>query len=197
MTSVLTIAPQQEIGRAHAPLHCLVTAVEQPSDGAGSSRRLERLRDGLQTWFSRRTGDPAEAQDLVQESLLRVAQRERSGELEHLDGYAYRVAANLLTDWHRRRTARQAEAHVSLDLAVMPVSGIDPHRELAGTSALHAISAVLDRLPERTRTIFVLRRLEGLRHKEIAVRMGISVSAVEKHMVRAAEAVAQGMEGWQ
>jgi RNA polymerase sigma factor (sigma-70 family) len=40
-------------------------------------------------------------------------------------------------------------------------------------------------LPERTRTVFVLRRLEGQSYREISLRLGLSVSAVEKHMLRA------------
>jgi RNA polymerase sigma-70 factor (ECF subfamily) len=40
-------------------------------------------------------------------------------------------------------------------------------------------------LPARTRDVFVLRRLEGLPYNEIAKRLGLSVSAVEKHMLRA------------
>jgi RNA polymerase sigma-70 factor (ECF subfamily) len=42
-------------------------------------------------------------------------------------------------------------------------------------------------MPERTRAIFLLKRLDGLRHQAIATQLGISVSAVEKHMVRAIE----------
>ncbi|MDI1296884.1 MAG: sigma-70 family RNA polymerase sigma factor, partial [bacterium] len=64
-------------------------------------------------------------------------------------------------------------------------SDIGPDRILAGREALKTALAALERLPERTRTIFVLRRLEGMRYLEIARRLGLSVSAVEKHMVRA------------
>ena len=40
-------------------------------------------------------------------------------------------------------------------------------------------------MPERTRHVFVLRRIEGLRYQDVAKRLGLSVSAVEKHMQRA------------
>ena len=46
-------------------------------------------------------------------------------------------------------------------------------------------TAALLELPDRTRIIFVLRRLEGMKYSEIAHKLGISVSAVEKHMLRA------------
>ena len=45
--------------------------------------------------------------------------------------------------------------------------------------------ATLDELPERTRQVFVLCRVEGIRQKNVARRLGVSVSAVEKHMIRA------------
>jgi RNA polymerase sigma-70 factor (ECF subfamily) len=58
-------------------------------------------------------------------------------------------------------------------------------RVFLGKEALNRASVALLELPERTRTIFVLRRLEGMRYADVARRLGISVSAVEKHMVRA------------
>ncbi len=56
---------------------------------------------------------------------------------------------------------------------------------LAGREALRRTTQVLMELPERTRHVFILRRLERLSHQEIAVRLGLSVSAIEKHMLRA------------
>lgn len=165
--------------------------------GEALSRRLERLREGLASWFRRRTGDPVEAQDLVQESFLRVSQRENAANFDHLEGYVYRVAANILTDRHRRRLSHHAADHVDLDGAILPADDRDPHRDLEARQRLAAAASALEKLPERTRTIFILRRMEGLRHKEIALRFGISVSAVEKHMMRAMEALSSDMEGWQ
>ncbi len=57
-----------------------------------------------------------------------------------------------------------------------------------------ALKAALAELPERTQTVFVLHRFEGLRYGEIAVTLGISVSAVEKHMMRAMSHIVRGME---
>ncbi len=67
---------------------------------------------------------------------------------------------------------------------------IGPHRIVAGREALKAALVAMDAMPERTRTIFVLRRLENMRYLEIAERLGVSVSAVEKHMVRAVQHLA-------
>lgn len=52
----------------------------------------------------------------------------------------------------------------------------------------------LEQLPERTRTIFLLHRIEGRKYREIAETIGISQSAVEKHIARAALFLAERME---
>lgn len=159
-------------------------------------QRFEALRESLTGWFQRRLGDRHEAEDLVQESFLRLAQRRDTGEVAHLDGYIYRTAGSVLTDRARRRAVRHADEHVELESTQEAANNVDPLRALTSRRALAEVGAVLDALPERTRTVFVLRRLEGLRHKEIALRLGISVSSVEKHVARAVDALADQAEAW-
>jgi RNA polymerase sigma-70 factor (ECF subfamily) len=81
--------------------------------------------------------------------------------------------------------ARHADAHVSLDPDFHGREEIDAERVLSGMEELDAAAAALLSLPERTRTIFLLRRLEGYSYRDIAGHLGISVSAVEKHLVKA------------
>jgi RNA polymerase sigma factor (sigma-70 family) len=71
---------------------------------------------------------------------------------------------------------------------------LDPERLLRGREDLQAATASLLCLPERTRTVFILRRLEGQKYRDIAQHLGISVSAVEKHMIRAIEHLSSEME---
>jgi RNA polymerase sigma-70 factor (ECF subfamily) len=71
---------------------------------------------------------------------------------------------------------------------------VDPERILGGKEELQVATKVLLQLPERTRTVFVLRRIEGWKFQQIAAHLGISVSAVEKHMVRAVEQLGIEME---
>lgn len=175
---------------------CVTTRDPVAADADALARRFAGLRASLLAWFRRRIDDQHEAEDLVQESFLRVAQRGDADSLQHLEGYIYRTATSVLTDRHRRRAVRHADDHVPLDSAPLAANDDGPHRSLVGRRALAQVAAALDKLPERTRTVFILRRMEGLRHKDIALRLGISVSAVEKHMVRAIDALAAHAAAW-
>lgn len=152
---------------------------------------LKDLRDALTAYFQRRVQQQDDVQDLVQEVFLRLSARGAQTGIGNLRGYVFQVAASILVDRSRRRAARHQDAHVELDPERSSEADFGPDRILAGREALKAVMHVVRLMPERTRTIFVLRRIEGMSYKDIAGRLGLSVSAVEKHMMRAAERLAR------
>lgn len=153
-----------------------------------------RLRGPLVQFFERRVGNVTEAEDLAQEVFERLARQSDLRKLERLDGYVFTVATNLLRDRARKRVAHAADAHVPLDSIADFSEEITPERVLQGRDAVNRFLAALAELPERTRTVLVLRRYEGLEFKEIARRLGISVSAVEKHMLRAMDYLSRRLD---
>ena len=153
------------------------------------------MRTGLARWFARRVRDQADVDDMVQDVFARIAARDSTERVEHLGGYVLKTARSVMADRGRWRASHMAAFHVPLDDELHGDEEIDPERVLTGKEDLRAATAALLSLPERTRTVFILRRLEGCRHKEIATRLGISVSAVEKHLVRAIQHLAAEMEG--
>ncbi len=153
------------------------------------------VRAWLVRWFGRRVRNPADAEDLAQEVFARIAARDSTEPVEHLGGYVLKTATTVLADRSRRRASHLSDLHVPLDPERHGDGEIDPERVLSSKEDLRAVTAALLSLPERTRTVFILRRLEGRRHKEIAARLGISVSAVEKHLVRAIQHLAAELEG--
>jgi RNA polymerase sigma factor (sigma-70 family) len=170
---------------------------EAPQHPAAWLMDLDRqYRPSLLAFFRRRSAHAAEAEDMVQEVFARLyatagVERETAG------AYIFRAAANLLSDRARRDTVRaawQAEAAAQGEGAV---DSRDPERVLAGQQALGAIQAALNALPERTRVIFVLYRLEGMPQRAIAESFGLSVSAVEKHIAKAMKALMHLREAWQ
>jgi RNA polymerase sigma-70 factor (ECF subfamily) len=147
--------------------------------------RAGPLRQGLARYFRNRIPDPSEVDDLVQEVFARMAARDSREPIEHLSGFVFQLASNVLADRARRRFARKADNHVAFDAERHAEADFDPYRILAGREDLRAATEALLALPPRTRRIFILHRLEGRKSREVAAQLGISVSAVEKHMVRA------------
>lgn len=158
------------------------------------AREAAPVRRWLTGYFRRRVANEAEVEDLVQDVFARIVARDSDERVEHLGGYVMKTAASVLADRSRRRASRHADLHVAFDTERHGDEEIDPERVLSGKEDLNAATAALLSLPERTRTVFILRRLEGWRHADIARRLGISVSAVEKQMVKAIRHLGAEME---
>lgn len=163
-------------------------ANEQLADSA------QPIRGWLRNFFRRRVRDENETEDLVQDVFARIAARDSAEPIGQLSGYVMKTANSVLADRARRRTSRHADMHVTLDDEWHGEDELDPERIASGKQELGVAIAALLTLPERTRTVFILRRLEGFKNGEIAAQLGISVSAVEKHIVRAVQHLGSELE---
>jgi len=153
--------------------------------GSALAEEAGPVRRRLTRYFRRRIGNHAEIEDMVQDVFARMVARESPEPIECLDGYVLKTAFSVLADQARLGASHGAGCHVPFDSELHGEGEIDPQRVLSVQEELHAATACLLSLPERTRTVFILRRLEGQQYRYIARHLGISVSAVEKHMVRA------------
>jgi RNA polymerase sigma factor (sigma-70 family) len=157
-----------------------------PLDGLNA-----RFRAPLMAFFVRRMRDRVLAQDLTQETLLRVIAAHKVAPIERLERYLFRVALNLLRDHKNREAQLDPGALVPLDeasageLEHQLVEVLSPERVLLSRDSLADVLGCLEELGERTRDIFVLFRLERMKQKDIAVLLGIGQSTVEKHVMKA------------
>jgi RNA polymerase sigma factor (sigma-70 family) len=162
--------------------------------GSTLAEEVGPVRGWLMRYFRRRVRNYAEIEDMVQDVFARMVARDSTEPVEHLGGYVLKTASSVLTDWIRRRASHAASLHEPFEPELHGDEEVDPARILGGREELQAATMVLLQLPERTRTVFILRRLEGQRFQDIAAHLGISVSAVEKHMVRAIQQLSLEME---
>jgi RNA polymerase sigma-70 factor (ECF subfamily) len=139
---------------------------------------------GLRRYFSKRVS-PAEIDDLVQEVFLRMQVLGPGSPAEHLDRYLFTVASSVLSDRARRRVVRRDAAHETLEDIHHPVESLTPERVLLDREALDVVVAAIADLPARTREVFVLHRFEEMTCNHIAAQLCLSVSAVEKHIMKA------------
>lgn len=160
-------------------------------DIGGLSAVYLEQREALARFFRGRLGRGTEVEDLLQDLYLKV-QAAPAGEVREPRAYLYRLASNLMMDrW--RSGARAAARDGAWIIAHQGQGDIDdaPSAEavVAGKQRLAAVAAAVDRLPERTRTVFRLHKFEDLSYSEVAERLGVSRSSVEKHMMDALRAL--------
>ena len=151
-------------------------------------------RAALLRYFIARRVPPEEAEDVLQDLVVKL-ESHASGPVAEPRAYLYRMAENLLLDRIRsegRRRGREqawvaAQAGAALDQDDRP----SPERTLIAREQLALVSAALAALPERTSLVFRRYRIDGMPQREIATELGISLSAVEKHLQKAYRTVVE------
>lgn len=124
-----------------------------------------------------------DADELVHEAFLKVEQYQRDHEVRSQEALLVRAAVNLSIDRQRRRVRMPLSD--GADLHEIADTAPDPARITEARARLRQVAAGLELLPERTRRILLMRRLENLSYGEIAAAEGMSVAAVEKVVARA------------
>lgn len=141
----------------------------------------------------RMLADRAEAEDMVQEAMLRLWRQapEWQDQGGAVSTWLYRVVANLCTDRLRRR-----RRSAPLEAVAEPADGTPSAAQQMQRRARHrALAEALAALPPRQAQAVALRHLEGLSNPEIAAIMDIGVAAVESLTARGRRALAARLAG--
>ncbi|MBD3337197.1 MAG: sigma-70 family RNA polymerase sigma factor [Candidatus Eisenbacteria bacterium] len=172
---------------------------------------VRRWQEPVLRFLRRMLGDPAEAEDLAQETLVRVI---RSADAYQPRGrfrsWLFRIAGNLARNEIRRRKLRR---FLSLDALAETVfgSGREPGRQpaipsspggpgrnpgldLEAAELQDALQRAVLKLPERQRQVLILRRLEGLTQREAAEALEVTESVVESLLWRASRNLKRRMK---
>lgn len=140
---------------------------------------------GLRRWLLRRGSTPGELDDIVQDSYAALASLSDVAHIGDPRAYFFRTAWSIRLRQIQRAKVVAIEAIADL-AAFDPISDQpDAERQLSGRQELHRVSAAIDSLPARCRDVFKLRKIESLSQREVAERLGLSESTVEKHVAKA------------
>lgn len=145
---------------------------------------------GLIRNFMKRGAQEATAQDLAQDVFERLAKRASGDELKNPQAYIMQTASSVWTDHLRKCSVRHHREHDEYEDHRHAPKGFSPERVLEGKEALDAIQTALNELPERTRDIYVLCRIEGLKRQDVANRFAMTINGVDWHLIRASAHVA-------
>jgi RNA polymerase sigma factor (sigma-70 family) len=125
-----------------------------------------------------------DSDDLIQEAFLRLQVYCRDNAVEQTEAFLVRTALNLSIDQHRRETVA-AVVPGALDAMQLIDPSPSPDAVCAARERLNHMRAGLEALSPRQREVFLLNRVEGFSFVQIAGRLGVSMSMVEKHAAKA------------
>ncbi|HEV7322677.1 MAG TPA: sigma-70 family RNA polymerase sigma factor [Ensifer sp.] len=134
-------------------------------------------------YASRLIGNRHDGEDVVQNAYLRMVKVD-SRTVEHPRSYLFKAARNAAIDF-RIKLEREWSRRVEFDQADALSSPEDFSQRLEFRDRVATLSVLLNELPLACRTAFIMNKVEGHSHREIAETLGVSVSMVEKHILRA------------
>jgi len=130
--------------------------------------------------FLRRRED---IEDVAQETFLRAYATEQGREIQQPKSFLFRIARNAALNQIARKTNQVTDYLEDLGVTDV-VGGCTAEEEAAATQVLGLHCEAVAALPPQCRRVYLMRKVHGMSHKEIAKRLGISVSTVEKHLIK-------------
>ena len=145
------------------------------------------LKDKLFRLALRITFDRAEAEDIVQDTLIRVwDKREEWSRMDSVEAYCLTVARNLAIDRSQKKEAQNVE--LTPETQEMP-DALVPDRQMEQSEQLSIVHRLINGLPEKQRSIIQLRDIEGKSYKEIAEILRLTEEQVKVNLFRARQRI--------
>lgn len=155
-----------------------------PSTQAGFNQLYQEHHEWLVRWIARRTSAGDHAQDLAQDTFLRLLNRPvMPQQLSSPRAWLAKIAANLAVDQARRQIL---ERNYLAALANAPeAEHPSPEEQWQLLGLLEQIDQLLNGLRPIEKTAFLMARLDGLSYREVAEQLNVSLSSVEKYIAKA------------
>ena len=146
---------------------------------------IRRHHSSLIKFLRRRLSIADDAEDVAQETYIRMMRYEGSSELNSPSAMLFRIAVNVANDHGRAAIARHSKRHTTLQDLELTSEVPSAERELLASQTLDLLLETIDKLPPKCKQVFLLSRASDMTYPEIAAHCGISVKMVEKHISRA------------
>lgn len=139
----------------------------------------------IERYLLRRVNCSETAADLTQEAFFRLLQHNGRESIENVRAFLFRIASNLAKD-HVRKSRRQRTETVEPEQLSQVTDQSPPiDRRMEDRERLEILRRAIAELPARTQEIFRLNRIQGLSYREIAERLAVSESTVQKDLTMA------------
>jgi RNA polymerase sigma-70 factor (ECF subfamily) len=161
----------------------------EPTDGSGEPLSIQEIisrhHSALLSFLRLRLRVSHDADDVAQESYIRMMQYEGSREIRSPSSMLFRIAINVANDLGRSELARRAPHQCTLDAVQLVSDWPSAEREIGACQDLELLRAAIAQLSPKCQNVFLLSRAHMMTYTEIANHCGISLKMVEKHISRA------------
>jgi RNA polymerase sigma-70 factor (ECF subfamily) len=160
---------------------------EEPAVSLSVKALFQQYHRPLLAWLRRRLSVSADADDVAQETWIRLMRYEGASDIGCPKSMLYTVAAHVACDQERMGRARRKNLHSSIDDEDFDVASREPsvERIVEGAEAYRNVCKKIEQLPPKCRQAFLLSRMHGMTYPQIAEHCNISVKMVEKHISHA------------
>jgi len=138
----------------------------------------------LLRFTTRLVGNRDDGEEIAQDAYMKMARRDGEATIDFPKAYLFTAARNAAIDFTARRN-REWSCRVDVEDMDEQAAQTDLHAGMEQRQQLAALVIALNELPTVCRETFILNKIEGRSHQEIARKFGISISMVEKHIIRA------------
>ncbi len=121
-------------------------------------------------------------EDIVQEVYIKAHNAEQEKVIEQPKAFLFKIAKNLALD-ELNKKSRLVTHYIEDCIAAIPLEKTaSMESEVEANESLTLYCEAIEQLPDKCKQIFLMRKVYGLKHKDIATELGISLSSVEKHL---------------
>ena len=136
--------------------------------------------EGIRGYLYYKCGDIDLAEDLVQETFIKIWNKRDEIEKETVKNLLYTIAKNLLMNhFNHQKVVREHQNNSDSELSTASLS---PQFQMEEKEFERKLNKAISMLPEDCREVFLMNRIDKLKYKEIADRLGLSIKAIEKRM---------------
>jgi RNA polymerase sigma factor (sigma-70 family) len=148
---------------------------------------------GVRRWLARSKVAPAEIDDLVQYAYCKFAELQAIEAITDPAAYFFEIVRRALLSNMRRARVVSMETVAEIDALNVYAEDPSPERVVAARRELDEVLRLIDRLPDRCRRVFEMRKIEGLSQREIASRLGITETVVENEVVKGLRLISRAL----
>lgn len=139
---------------------------------------FKKYFEDVRRYLFYRSGDGEIATDIAQDTFMRIWEKQMTIDYKTVKGLLFKIASDLfITRYNREKLAFNF-----FNVYEPDIESLSPEEELNYQELKIAYEAALASMPEKQRVVFLMSRIDGLKHKEIADQLGLSIKAVEKRM---------------